>query len=835
MMRAAIFPNPLCCCCLFFFFFFSFVFSISATDIITPSHPLSNGETLISAKGTFALGFFTAPDSANRYLGIWYHKFPGQTVVWVANRRNPIHNLNATLSITADDASLYLTTSGNSTAIWSSPSFPKSFPNPIGQLLDTGNFVLKSSNSSSFLWQSFDHPTDTMLPGMKLGPNLKTGIDRNITAWLSASDPSPGKYTLAIEPIGVPQLVIRDASGNWIWRGGPWNGFGFSGAGPNQYFDLGLYREFISGFNVSTEEIYYYFNSVGDAISIITMDENGTARRYGWQASLQKWDLYWLAPSDPCDFFSTCGINAFCNGSSSPICYCLDGFDPKNPASWSRGNWSDGCVRVANLGCGTNGTDEFMLVRGSKLPDTTEAVADMRLDLDGCRARCLMNCSCRAYASADLSMGGNGCIIWMAEIKDLRVYADGGQDLYVRIAPRGKGSKRKRWVIVLASVATVLFFLITLICVIMIRRRKGKYFFGEQLISSPNWADEIMHKGNEGNSEILLFQFTQIVNATNNFSDINKLGEGGFGPVYKGKLPDGQDIAIKRLSARSGQGLEEFKNEILLIAKLQHRNLVRLLGCCIWGEEKMLVYEFMPNKSLDLFLFDVEQGLKLDWRRRFQIIEGVAQGLLYLHKHSRLRIIHRDLKASNILLDIDMNPKISDFGMARIFDANEAQANTQRIVGTYGYMSPEYAFKGLFSVKSDVFSFGVLLLEIVSGMRNAGFYEFDSWSNLLAYAWDLWKEGNLKELVDPALDNQFQHDEVTRCVYVALLCVQESPDDRPVMSDVISMLSNGSLNFSSIKPPAFFAMKNASGSKRPLNLHVNDASNGLSVSIVAGR
>ncbi|XP_020673219.2 cysteine-rich receptor-like protein kinase 19, partial [Dendrobium catenatum] len=170
-----------------------------------------------------------------------------------------------------------------------------------------------------------------------------------------------------------------------------------------------------------------------------------------------------------------------------------------------------------------------------------------------------------------------------------------------------------------------------------------------------------------------------------------------------------------------------------------------------------------------------------------------------------------------------MNPKISDFGMARIFDANEAQANTRRIVGTYGYMSPEYAFKGLFSVKSDVFSFGVLLLEIVSGKRNAGFYEFDSWSNLLAYAWDLWKEGNWKELVDPALDNQFWYDEVTRCVYVALLCVQESPDDRPVMSDVVSMLSNGSLNFSSIKPPAFFAMKNASGSKRPLNLHVNDA------------
>ncbi|PKU73592.1 G-type lectin S-receptor-like serine/threonine-protein kinase [Dendrobium catenatum] len=431
MIREAIFPNRLC----FIFVFFSIS---SATYIITPSHPLSNGEILISAKGTFALGFFTAPDSANRYLGIWYHNIPVQTVVWVANRRNPIHDLNATLSINADDASLYLTTSGNSTPIWSSPSFPKLFPNPIGQLLDTGNFVMKSSNSSSILWQSFDHPTDTLVPGMKAGPNLKTGIDRNLTAWLSVSDPSPGKYTLAIDPIGVPQLVIRDASGSWIWRGGPWNGFGFSGTG--QFFDVAFYREFISVFSSNPDEIYYCFNTVGDAISIVTMDENGTARRYGWEASLQKWDLYWLAPSDPCDFFSACGINAVCDTSRSPICRCLDGFAPKNPASWSQGNWSDGCVRVATLSCGANGTDEFMLVRGSKLPDTAAAVADRSLDLDGCRARCLMDCSCKAYASADLSRGGNGCIIWMAEIKDLRVYANGGQDLYVRVAPRDSGT-----------------------------------------------------------------------------------------------------------------------------------------------------------------------------------------------------------------------------------------------------------------------------------------------------------------------------------------------------------------------------------------------------------
>jgi serine/threonine protein kinase len=242
--------------------------------------------------------------------------------------------------------------------------------------------------------------------------------------------------------------------------------------------------------------------------------------------------------------------------------------------------------------------------------------------------------------------------------------------------------------------------------------------------------------GLEGNqlsgAELPFYNFSCMSLATNNFSEENKLGQGGFGPVYKGKLPSGEEIAVKRLSRRSGQGLEEFKTEMMLIAKLQHRNLVRLMGCSIQGDEKLLVYEFMPNKSLDRFLFDPIKQTQLDWARRYEIIEGVARGLLYLHRDSRLRIIHRDLKASNILLDENMNPKISDFGLARIFGGNQHEANTARVVGTYGYMSPEYAMEGLFSVKSDVYSFGVLLLEILSGRRNTSFRHSDD-SSLIGY------------------------------------------------------------------------------------------------------
>ncbi|KFK22963.1 hypothetical protein AALP_AAs50850U000200 [Arabis alpina] len=283
----------------------------------------------------------------------------------------------------------------------------------------------------------------------------------------------------------------------------------------------------------------------------------------------------------------------------------------------------------------------------------------------------------------------------------------------------------------------------------------------------------------------LQFDFKTLDAATDKFSGKNKIGQGGFGEVYKGTFPNGTEIAVKRLSRNSVQGLREFKNEVVVVAKLQHRNLVRILG-----------------------FYSVKQ-LQLDWTTRHNIIGGIARGMLYLHHDSRFTIIHRDLKASNILLDDDMKPKIADFGMARIFGIEQTRAETSKIAGTYGYMAPEYAMHGRFSVKSDVYSFGVLVLEIITGKKNSCFYQTDGFAgNLVMHVWRLWRKGLALEIMDPTFGENYQSDEVTRCIHIALLCVQEDPEVRPMMSTIILLLTSNTITLQVPRAPGFFFQSN---------------------------
>ncbi|CAL5205962.1 unnamed protein product [Lathyrus oleraceus] len=367
-----------------------------------------------------------------------------------------------------------------------------------------------------------------------------------------------------------------------------------------------------------------------------------------------------------------------------------------------------------------------------------------------------------------------------------------------RSPPTNTTGKSKRSTIVGIGVAipigvVVLVFIFFCIC-LKIRKSKKKF------------EDIQEEEDQDGKIEVLeplQLNFNTICNATNDFFDSNKLGEGGFGIVYKGRLSNGQEIAVKRLSGDSGQGDSEFKNEVFLVAKLQHRNLVRLLGFCLQGRERVLVYEFVHNKSLDYFIFDQTKKAQLYWEMRYKIILGIARGILYLHEDSRLRIIHRDLKASNVLLDEEMNPKIADFGMARLFGVDQTQANTRRIVGTYGYMAPEYAMHGHFSMKSDVFSFGILLLEIVSGIKNHGIRDGEYTEYLSSFAWRNWKDGTATNVIDPTLNNDSQN-EIVRCIHIGLLCVQENISNRPTMASVIVMLNSHSITLPVPSEPAFY-------------------------------
>ncbi|CAI8604767.1 unnamed protein product [Vicia faba] len=372
-------------------------------------------------------------------------------------------------------------------------------------------------------------------------------------------------------------------------------------------------------------------------------------------------------------------------------------------------------------------------------------------------------------------------------------------------------------VAIVVPITVVALLFIVGICFLCIRGRKKKHDSAA--------AQDLKTETDITTVESLRFDLSTLEESTNKFSEANKLGEGGFGEVYKGVLPSGQEIAVKRLSKHSGQGGEQFKNEVELVAQLQHRNLARLLGFCLERDEKILVYEFVANKSLDYILFDPEKQRLLDWTRRYKIIGGIARGIQYLHEDSRLKIIHRDLKASNILLDKDMNPKISDFGMAKLFGVDQTQGNTSRIVGTYGYMSPEYAMHGDFSIKSDIYSFGVLVMEIISGKKNSSFYETGVAEDLISYAWKLWKNGTPLELVDHTIRESYTPNEAIRCIHIGLLCVQEDPDDRPTMATIVLMLDSHTVTLPVAKQPAFFLQSGAGPHMPTIQISQSDNTN----------
>ncbi|XP_057848287.2 cysteine-rich receptor-like protein kinase 10 [Cryptomeria japonica] len=388
---------------------------------------------------------------------------------------------------------------------------------------------------------------------------------------------------------------------------------------------------------------------------------------------------------------------------------------------------------------------------------------------------------------------------------------------------QGKSNKSSKTLpIVLGVVIGVV--LVLLICLIAMRKRVKSAIFGRPITTATHNEDRHAFSPQSGllqQEQRFIFSLEELAEATENFHDNNKLGEGGFGSVYKGRTKDGKQIAVKKLSAKSRQGKEEFMNEVKLMANVQHRNLVKLFGCCVEGDERLIVYEYLPNKSLDTFLFDPEKRRLLDWEKRYNIIIGVARGLLYLHEDSQMKIIHRDIKANNILLDDKLHPKIADFGLAKLFGEDESHVQT-RVAGTYGYMAPEYAMQGQLSVKADVYSFGVLLLEIVSGRKNLDTHLAPGMQNLLEWAWRLYKSGNIMGIVDSTVLETCLEEQALRCIHVGFVCVQADAALRPPISNVIMMISSSSVTLPNATKPAFVSGSEKNVSKSSSEVEENE-------------
>ncbi|XP_069142814.1 G-type lectin S-receptor-like serine/threonine-protein kinase At4g03230 [Solanum lycopersicum] len=813
-------------------------------DTISAKESLSFGETLVSSGEKFELGFVRPGNSLKYYLGIWYKNvILWQTVVWVANRDKPLDFGTAELIIRQGNLVLVDKFQG---IVWSALAGNNINPNiSVAALLrDDGNLILSDvSNSSTplLLWQSFDNPTHSFLPGAKIGYDKRTQRKQVLVSWKNSSDPAPGLYSLEMDPKNA-QYVIKWNRTREYWASGSWDGQTFSSV-PEMRLNYIFNFSYIDNENESYFTYSLYDNSI---ISRLIMGDSGQIQQQTWlpDGGGFGWNLFWSQPRQFCEVYAKCGAFGVCNEANA-TCNCLNGFKPRSDTEWNSKDYSSGCVRDQKVQCNaiTEDKDSLWITSSIRLP-TSQNTNITAGKASQCRSACFNDCSCTAYTYD----GSATCSIWTGDLFNLQQLstAESERTIFVkRGSPQAqtKTKRSKKLKAILSSISALMFLLISSsISYIYYRRRmaikadRSKGAYKSQRHKAEGEAKVLMNENSDEAIDVPYFHLETILAATDNFSTANKLGQGGFGPVYKGIFPGEKEIAVKTLSSQSGQGIDEFKNEVTLIAKLQHRNLVRLLGYCINAAEQILLYEYMPNKSLDTFLFDGTLCQLLDWKRRYDIILGIARGLSYLHHDSRLRIIHRDLKTSNILLDEEMNPKISDFGLARIVEGKVTEANTKKVVGTYGYMSPEYALDGLFSIKSDVFSFGVVMLEIISGRRNTGFYQSEEALNLLGYAWKLWTEKAETQLIEKSLLESCNRSEALKCINIALLCVQEDPNHRPTMSDVILMLGGEGSNLPTPNRPAFVIRTHASSTSSSSSDEKYIASNNqVTITVEEGR
>ncbi|XP_038976912.1 G-type lectin S-receptor-like serine/threonine-protein kinase At2g19130 [Phoenix dactylifera] len=735
-----------------------------SADTISANSPISGEQQLTSKGGNFVLGFFSPSSSSKYYIGIWYKKVSQQTPVWVANRETPVSDkTKSELRLSADGNLVLLNQS--KAQIWSTNA-SISAKSTVAVLRDTGNLVLADgSNSSRILWQSIDHPTDTWLPGGKLGLNKVTKQNQRLISWRSSADPAPGIFSLELDPNGSSQYFIQWNKSVQYWTSGTWNGNIFSKV-PE------MTANYIYDFKYVTDSDESYFTySVKDPsiISRFIMDTSGQIKQLTWVEESQEWILFWSQPRAQCEVYSLCGPFGSCSESSGTFCKCVKGFVARNQTEWDLLDRTGGCVRTTPLQCSSNSStnvekDKFYPMDGMKLPDNAQ-----NLDAgsaEDCESACLNNCSCTAYTF------NGGCSVWHGDLINLQEQYNGtnGGTLYLRLAASelpDSTSKKGTVVGAVAGAVAGLVVCVVIVWVLIWRRRKTRMIRAAKAVGRV----------------LVPFRYSDLQHFTKNFSE--KLGGGGFGSVFKGFLPDSTAIAVKKLEGLR-QGEKQFRSEVSTIGTVQHVNLVRLLGFCSEGAKRLLVYEFMLKGSLDTQLFK-NNSMVLDWNTRYRIALGTARGLAYLHEKCRDCIIHCDIKPENILLDASFVPKVADFGLAKLVGRDFSRVLTT-MRGTRGYLAPEWITGVAITAKADVYSYGMMLLEIISGRRNSEQTEEGKAAFFPALAANSLAQGDVGSLADHRLGDDVSIEELERACKVAYWCIQDDESARPTMGQVVQIL-----------------------------------------------
>uniref|UniRef100_A0A0E0B985 Receptor-like serine/threonine-protein kinase n=1 Tax=Oryza glumipatula TaxID=40148 RepID=A0A0E0B985_9ORYZ len=757
--------------------------SYATTDTVSPGQTLAGGDRLISDNSKFALGFFkmdsknSSYTSRNSYLCIWYNKLPMITPLWSANGENPVVDPASPELTISSDGNMVIMDQATKSIIWST-RVNTTTNDTVVVLLNDGNLVLQSSSNSSLVfWQSFDYPTDSLFADAKIGWNKVTGLNRRLVSRKNSIDQAAGLYSLEFDINGVGHLVWNSTV--TYWSSGDWNGQ-FFGSAPEMFGATIPNFTFVN----NDREVYLTYTLNNEkAITHAAIDVNGRGLAGVWLDSLQDWLINYRMPLLHCDVYAICGPFTVCNDDNDPFCDCMKGFSIRSPKDWEIEDRTGGCMRNTPLNCGstmnkTGFRDKFYYVQNIILPRNAMHVKEAA-SKDECSDVCLSNCSCTAY-----SYGKGGCSVWHDELYNVRqqsdVSADGnGDNFYIRLAAnevhevQSAERKKKSGVIIGVAIGASTAAFCLMIFLLMFWSRKGKLFARGA-------------ENDQGSIGITAFRYIDLQRATKNFSE--KLGGGSFGSVFKGYLNESTPIAAKRLDGTC-QGEKQFRAEVDSIGMIQHINLVKLIGLCCEGDKKLLVYEYMPNGSLDVQLFKDNDKL-LDWNLRYQIAIGVARGLAYLHDSCRDCIIHCDIKPENILLNESFVPKIADFGMAKILGREFSHALTT-MRGTIGYLAPEWISGTVVTAKVDVYSYGMVLFEILSGRRNSSQEYFKDGDHSAYFPMQVARQlinGGIGNLVDAKLHGDVNLEEVERVCKIACWCIQDNEFDRPTMGEVVQFL-----------------------------------------------